>query len=180
MSKETNSTTNLIDDYLGTNLKQWRELRDMTQDDLNAAMSFRGFEFNRDTVYKIERGKRRVLLGEGLALAEILEIPLEALTRSPEGSDVPYLHAMRLNARGLVQTLNTVKDFLEQAKLQVGAIEANASNLHEPTAQHDFNGTQATATDFYKPLTQFPIEAALKHIQDNLEAVKAQTKYLNA
>lgn len=56
----------------------------MSQDDLATQMAQRGFDFHQTTIAKIERGARRVTVGEAAELADIAGIPLAAvLERDP-------------------------------------------------------------------------------------------------
>lgn len=58
--------------------------RTHSQEQVAEEMQKRGFDFHQATVYKIETGKRKVTIGEALALAEIVRVPIEVLSEDPE------------------------------------------------------------------------------------------------
>lgn len=79
MSANELTSTSDSDDSFARSVKAVRERKDLTQEDLAKSMRLRGFDFHQQTVYKIERGKRKVTVGEGVALAEILDEPFSVL-----------------------------------------------------------------------------------------------------
>lgn len=75
------------------NLKQLRELQDLSQDELASRMSAGGHQFHAATVYKIENGARRVQLTEAIELARILDTNPERMLDPPdEVENVEALH----------------------------------------------------------------------------------------
>jgi transcriptional regulator with XRE-family HTH domain len=68
------------DQNFARNFKQLREDMGMTQDEIVTRMAHFGFSFHQATVYKIEKGERKVGLGEAMALASCLDTSIEALT----------------------------------------------------------------------------------------------------
>jgi transcriptional regulator with XRE-family HTH domain len=68
------------DRNFATNFKTLREDMGLTQEDVVAKMAHFGFTFHQATVYKIEKGERKVGLGEAIALAECLDTSIDALT----------------------------------------------------------------------------------------------------
>lgn len=62
----------VVDDNLATNLREHREARALSQDDLAQRMNERGFSFSQSTIWKIEQGKRPVKISELVALADAL------------------------------------------------------------------------------------------------------------
>lgn len=61
-----------IDRNVATNLRQFREERGMSQDELAQRMSERGFGFTQATIWKIESGQRPVKISEAVALGKAL------------------------------------------------------------------------------------------------------------
>jgi len=62
-----------------------RELRResrYTQAALADAMTARGFRWHQNTVFRVEKGRRQVTLGEAAGLAEIFGTPLDGLGRA--------------------------------------------------------------------------------------------------
>lgn len=63
----------VVDDNLAINLREHREARALSQDDLAQRMNERGFSFSQSTIWKIEQGKRPVKISELVALADALD-----------------------------------------------------------------------------------------------------------
>ncbi len=87
------------DEVFGSALRKARERRGMTQAELAEEMHYRGFDFQQQTIYKIEAGKRKVTVGEGIALADILAVPLEMMIEADNSS----LRSLALVARGAAE-----------------------------------------------------------------------------
>lgn len=68
------------EDRLAANLTPMLERRGLTQEQLATAMTLQGYSWHASTVYKVVNGKRKVSLGEAMALARVLEVSLDALT----------------------------------------------------------------------------------------------------
>jgi len=66
------------------NLKALRDDRKLSQEALAERMAERGFKWHQATVYKVEQGGRQIQLGEARAVAEILGVPLDAMTEGTE------------------------------------------------------------------------------------------------
>lgn len=60
-------------------VRTWREIHGMSQAELAAKMSERGFPFHQATVYNLEVGRRPTRLSEAVTLAEVLKVPLTHL-----------------------------------------------------------------------------------------------------
>jgi transcriptional regulator with XRE-family HTH domain len=63
-----------IDQNIAANLRIYREKSNLSQEDVAAAMSDRGFAFSQTTVWKIESGQRPVKAIELVALADCLQL----------------------------------------------------------------------------------------------------------
>lgn len=175
-----NNTGSLVDDIFGGSLKQWRELRDLTQEAVTAKMVERGFDFHQSTLYKIESGKRRVLLGEGIALAEILDVPLSRLTEPDVNSEPSLLASLKFSAKleldAIDRALNALTDIQTSASalgLTVGYLEEIAGDK-----EFDFDGTKATARDFYEPLIYSGVKPAIDQLEKLLTESQAVLNYL--
>ena len=64
---------------IGENLKKIRLERKLTQDDVAAKLQLKGYEFDRITVLRIEKGLRFVPDYEVKMLCNALEVPYSAL-----------------------------------------------------------------------------------------------------
>lgn len=73
-----------VDAVFANAVRDARLAAGVSQDDLATQMAQRGFDFHQTTIAKIERGARRVTVGEAAELADIVGIPLAAvLERDP-------------------------------------------------------------------------------------------------
>lgn len=177
-SENSTPASSLIDDNFGASLRYWRELRDITQEDLSQRMRARGFDFHQSTLYKIETGKRRVLLGEGVALAEVLQVPLDRLTSPQPGSEPAILAQLKLGARMELEAIKRSLNALTDVRVVNLGLTLNIRNLDEPGKVYDFDGVQATAGEFYKPLTEADVKPAIELLSKLEEATKGLAEYL--
>lgn len=67
------------EDHFAANLRLLRDHRGLSQESLAKQMTDRGYKWGQATVYKIEKGERRMQLGEALAVAAILEVPVDKM-----------------------------------------------------------------------------------------------------
>lgn len=75
-----------IDRELGENVRRVRESIGLSQASLAAKMQALGFDFQQQTIYKIESGNRKVTVGEATALATTMKLrDVGVLTRSSRG-----------------------------------------------------------------------------------------------
>lgn len=77
----------------------------LSQEDVAKAMSARGYDFHQQTVYKIESGKRRVSVGEAVALADSINVHVNALLWKPEET-FSLAEELRDQVAGLVDELD--------------------------------------------------------------------------
>lgn len=74
-----------IDQNVATNLRQFRERNELSQEELAQRMSTLGFGFTQATVWKIESGQRPVRISEAVALGKALGLlSWTYLTATPE------------------------------------------------------------------------------------------------
>lgn len=92
------------DEVFADAVRMARERADMTQAELAEEMRLRSFDFQQQTIYKIESGKRKVSIGEGVAISDILSVPIEMMIET----DVTSLRALAATAR------STASDLMEQ------------------------------------------------------------------
>jgi transcriptional regulator with XRE-family HTH domain len=69
----------VVDERVSTNLRVARERLGLSQADLAEKMAALGWKFHAQTIYRIEQGQRRVSIGEGVALAHILDTHVDRL-----------------------------------------------------------------------------------------------------
>jgi transcriptional regulator with XRE-family HTH domain len=175
-----NNSGSLVDDIFGGSLKQWRELRDLTQEAVTAKMVERGFDFHQSTLYKIESGKRRVLLGEGMALAEILDVPLSKLTEPDVNSEPSLLASIKFSAKLEIDAIYRALNGLVDVFTSSSGLAINISYLEEVAGdkKYDFDGVTSTARDFYEPLSYKEVKPMIGQLEKLLESTKQIREYL--
>lgn len=113
-----------VDQKIGGALKRERENRNLTQEEVAKRMRDFGFDFRQTTIYKIETGRRGVSIGEALALARSVGIPLERLTVP----DADSVDAVSARVRGYSKWSI---EALEGAVKAVGAVSASVRALQK-------------------------------------------------
>lgn len=175
MGTETKPTaTPALDDFIGASVKRWRLLSGLTQEAVTAEMVKRGFEFHQSTLYKIESGKRRVLIGEAVALAEVLGVPLESLISPDTEAEVTLLTQAKLGARLELEALERAHEALNDARMYHLSIRRGLHDLHDIDKPQDFGGVKASFRDFYKPLGE--AEPEVKAARETLARILKSTQ----
>jgi transcriptional regulator with XRE-family HTH domain len=70
----------VADERFAANIREERERRKLSQGELARRMAERGYPYYQQTIRRIEEGHRKVSVGEGKALAEILHTTVDRLT----------------------------------------------------------------------------------------------------
>ena len=179
-SENSTPASSVIDDVFGENLKQCREIRGLTQEALNTEMVKRGFEFHPTTIYRIEKGRRRVLIGEAVALAEALQVPLDRLTSPGADSESAVLFQLKQLARTQLEDISRALAYLETVAVTPPMLETLLSKLQDPGKVHDFAGIEATAQEFYKPLTESNVKPAIEALDSIAKQSRTLIEYLMA
>lgn len=169
----------LIDITIGERLKHWRNVLGFTQEDLCQGMSARGFEFFQSTIHNIESGKRRVSIGEAVALAETLGVTLDILT-NPEVTSAPWLVAsLSYGARLDLAAIRKALEALTEARAaEVGMKTSMSAHKAETNQQHDFKGVKATPQEFFNPLIETGVKPAIELLEKLLKESTAVAKYV--
>lgn len=151
-------TTAVGDAVFGLRLKPIREANKWTQEQLALEMQERGFEFTQVTIYKIETGKRKVSVAEALALAEILDTDINALTADSVDDLSVYQTELRLTARELYRAITEAEiarsiavHISEELKEQI----VNFEKIHGIDTELNFNGVKAAPKKYFDRLIWF-------------------------
>jgi transcriptional regulator with XRE-family HTH domain len=80
----------------GEVVREWRQDRNWSQEDVAERLRHQGFEMHQTTVAKIERGARPLRVAEATALADVFEMPIMAVF---ESSLVPMDHPGELESQ---------------------------------------------------------------------------------
>jgi transcriptional regulator with XRE-family HTH domain len=115
-------------------LREMRTQAGLTQADV-AEMLQPLFGMHRSAIAKIESGDRPVLLGEAVALAMFLRVPLAEMLSDPEPTKRERRELMRLRARAQVQMIEReVADWRKKAEYAHALMESAQIRL-EPARQ---------------------------------------------
>ncbi|PZU48441.1 MAG: hypothetical protein DI566_04195 [Microbacterium sp.] len=117
--------------------KTARSARGMTHPQVVDAMNELGFNFAQQTVYKIENGLRRVTIGEAIALADVIGVPLEKLL--PREDNLRELQIVRdLRAAEVMRAQHAMQSAereYEAALARAAAADASYSEARSVTSQ---------------------------------------------
>lgn len=87
-------------------LREFRQLADLTQQQLADRMAAVGHKLHRSAIAKIESGERPVSIGEAVQFAGILGVPLMELVTDPAAAtDQERAHRARIEAQLTVRSL---------------------------------------------------------------------------
>ena len=134
-----------------------REAKGLTQEDLAKHMTMRGFDFHQQTIYKIEKGTRKVTVGEAVSLAEAVGVPVEALAdqfpQSPESRANEVRRAGRDYAEALFDTVSQMQTLKEQRLIFTEVLRLYSV---QPTAWvDDSEGNKVPLDQIWAPLALF-------------------------
>lgn len=73
----------------GTKVRQWRQARNWSQEDLADRLRLQGFDMHQTTVAKIERGTRPLRVAEAAAIANIFRVPPLSVFMGPPPRSFP-------------------------------------------------------------------------------------------
>lgn len=85
----------------GRRVARLRRLRNLTQEDTARALTSLGRPTHQTTVAKIEKGTRPTPVGEIVALAAVLGVPVAALFGEPGGGEDPVIQDLESQSRWL-------------------------------------------------------------------------------
>ena len=177
--KEKHPAPQLIDETIGERLKHWRNFLGFTQEDICEGMIARGFEFFQSTIHNIEKGKRRVSIGEAVALSETLGVSLDNLT-TPEITSTPWLVAsLSYGARLELSSIRKALEILSEARAaELGMKTTLTVHKEEINKSHNFDGVDMTPKEFFEPLMKTGVTPAIEHLNKLLKDSAAISAYL--
>lgn len=153
--KPTTATSDLV---FGSRLKPVRENNKWTQEQLALEMRDRGFDFTQATIYKIETGKRKVTIAEALALSELLDTDVSALTAEKDDELSVYQDKLRVMAKALYRAIRDAEAEVRTAQEYSSDLSAEILDFeykHGVDATLDFNGVVTTPKAFYDRIIWF-------------------------
>jgi transcriptional regulator with XRE-family HTH domain len=122
-----------VDNNLAANLRLRREAAGLSQEELAARMTERGFGFTQATIWKIEQGKRPVKLSEAVALGDALGMLRWAslLDHPDKGRHEANLEGGHRKAAAAYRALaDAARDYIwAQLELGVSVFEAREADL---------------------------------------------------
>jgi hypothetical protein len=117
-------------------------------------MRERAFEFHQATIYKIENGKRKVSIAEGLALSELVRVPLETLVARDPSSVSVLRHTVRSLAEELAYMLVMLDENAEELERHQTHLRDAARRLDD-VLDADATSNEMTAAQQYGQLIDF-------------------------
>lgn len=117
----------LADEQFATNIREERERQGLSQADVAERMRKRGWSWHPQTVQKIESGNRKVTVGEGKALAEVVGSTVDRLTwPGREASAAALLEQVTGRAESAWEQIASWTATLLWAQFQLGTTVAEA------------------------------------------------------
>ncbi len=164
------------DDLFGEAFRAARTRAGLTQDQVVQAMTDRGFAtFHQVTIYKIERGDRRVSVGEGLALAEIVGHSLGSLYESFGDSRAARVKRIadasgRIDADVALIAESVARLQVETAQLAQFVREFDAADQWTP---------EQTASEHFSYLAQLDL-SKIAQVLDAVDSARTEAIYTAA
>jgi transcriptional regulator with XRE-family HTH domain len=143
-------------------LREIRTQARLTQQQLADRMNLL-FRMHRSAIAKIESGDRPVLLGEAVAFAQVLGVPLSDLLAAPGDADRERAHTQRLEAQLEVRSIEAEiaeraklleenRVLLENAAARLGAARRRLDDLGGPFTSSWIPGVGPAITVYSTPL----------------------------
>ncbi|MCC8909457.1 helix-turn-helix domain-containing protein [Curtobacterium sp. GD1] len=109
------STPEQIDQTFASAVRETRTRLGVSQDRLAAEVTKRGYSFHVTTVGKIERGDRRVTVGEAVALADALDVSLESLVHNKQDLTASFAEHNQARTSFIMEASRYVETMLSVA-----------------------------------------------------------------
>lgn len=94
----------------GEKVRQWRQARNWSQEDLAAELRQLGFDMHQTTVAKLEKGSRPLRVAEAAAISTIFGVPALAVFLEPPPEGTPMtLEAMHRNLQQTEEHLESMR-----------------------------------------------------------------------
>lgn len=159
----------LADERFAINIRERRELAEMSQADLAKEMASRGFHWHPQTVHKVETGVRKVSVGEGKALAEIFGTTVEWLTWPGRAAS----------------TAAILSDFTSRGEVAAEQIAAHTRSLLQACFQLELTTSEAEQGDYLgsaeiRRLVEYAREAMKLTPEDAVASGRADWESLHA
>lgn len=126
----------------------------LSQDDVAEQMTERGYEFHQTTIGKIERGNRRVTVGEAVELADIVGFPLALLVEKNPASLIARRAEIEAKTRQLLSDLVALERSVHDARDRLDELVNLAVELDELAGEEllEWRGERMTAGAFLRDL----------------------------
>ncbi len=136
--------------------REARERRGLSQERVATDMQRMGFDFHQPTVYKIEKGLRKVTVGEAVALAEIVGEPVDSLVNRTPDTPESLANEVRRASRDLVETLEDAVGVMAVARAQQKALQARIEEYAKsPTAFAQWQSQNVPLNEVWAVLGDF-------------------------
>lgn len=114
------------------------------------------------------------------ALAEILDVPLSRLTEPDVNSEPSLLASLKFSAKLELDAIDRALNALNDIQVSASALGLTVGYLEEVAGdkEFDFDGTIATARNYYEPLACPGIKPAIEQLEKLLTESQAIVNYL--
>lgn len=151
---EPSNSAPTSDDVFASSFRVARTQRGLSQADVTLGMIAQGFDWNQTTVSKVERGQRRVTVGEAVALAKMVDSTVDHLG-SIDRTSIDYkMHMIQSRALyaliALDQAVDAARTFTE-AHLDLVSALADLGD-DEKRIRMPLEGGVVSPLEFYGPL----------------------------
>lgn len=171
------------DDEIARRIEAARTAKGLSQADLAAFMTSRGYEFTRQTVYKIENVKRRVLAAELISIADCLGLTASELLGL--GADRAPILLAGARIEESQRNLQTAANAYGRAVLSYAQAADDATNLHENDAAFARDSLPRQTPAWIASMTCDNIRASLRrepeqhgeHVQAVIESLNADYRH---
>ncbi|MFZ4894661.1 helix-turn-helix transcriptional regulator [Plantibacter sp. Mn2098] len=143
-----------------------------SQEDLADDMRARSFDFAQQTIYKIESGKRKVSIGEAVALSDILGVPLDLMVERNPGSIAGRRLYLEAHAGEILTGLVELAEDTRELRNDLEQFRQEVKEFDEIVG-HDLQtwwGTSSTAYSMFHPLLSFAELDGLQWAWDEFRA----------
>jgi transcriptional regulator with XRE-family HTH domain len=158
------------DEAFGAALRGAREASGLSQIQVAESMRERGFDFLQQTIYKIESSRRKVSVGEALALCEVVGVPLDTLVRRNSDTESARAFVARQTALNILDAAQEVavlgsKGLALQYRL---AEQVQLADDSIGESKPVLGGIEQTYSDYYLGLIEHVIFHDLHRGYENL------------
>ncbi|MBD8205528.1 helix-turn-helix transcriptional regulator [Microbacterium sp. CFBP 8790] len=138
-------------------IKEARSRAGLSQEELARRMRDRGHDFQQQTVYKLERGARRVSIGEAVALADALDLNLALFSEQDPASRAALRMRIEQQTKDLLAGLVSLEAQVRRSRDALAQLRSDIARFDEMSGDEldEWWGKRSTAQDAFDQLLYF-------------------------